>query len=124
MGNETLEIIEMVKNNRITAEEGAKLIEALKQKSETPPTSKAKWLKIMVQERGQEKPSVNVKLPLGLTKLISKFIPKSKREVLKGKGIDLDGILSGDLLNELKTHSEPLIDVNNPSGNKVKISIE
>ena len=33
MGNETLEIIEMVKNNRITAEEGAKLIEALKQKN-------------------------------------------------------------------------------------------
>src|SRR3989338_10644069 len=115
MQNETLEIIEMVQNKHITAEEGAKLIDALKEKNETP-TSKAKWLKIMVQERGQEKPTVNIKLPIGLTKLISKFIPSSKREELKGKGIDLDGILSGDLLNELKAHSEPLIDVDHPNG--------
>ncbi|HLD74168.1 MAG TPA: hypothetical protein VJB34_04635 [Bdellovibrionota bacterium] len=123
MQNETLEIIEMVQNKHITAEEGAKLIDALKEKNETP-TSKAKWLKIMVQERGQEKPTVNIKLPIGLTKLISKFIPSSKREDLKNKGIDLDGFFSGGLLNELKADGTPLIDINDPSGDVVKISVE
>ena len=121
MKNETSQIIEMVQNNHITAEEGAKLIEALKEKSESP-QSKAKWLKIMVHEKGQEKPTVNIKLPIWLTKLIPKFIPQQKIEELKNKGINIDSLFSGGLLNELS--KEPLIDINEPNGDKVKISIE
>lgn len=121
MQNETLQIMEMVQSKQITPEEGAKLIEALKQKSDVPAT-KARWLKIMIQEKGQEKPSVNVKLPIGLIKLVSKFIPQHKMEALRGKGVDINAICSGDFLNELK--GEPLIDIDEPGGDKVKILIE
>lgn len=73
--NEKKRIINMIVEKKISAEEGAKLIEALNNRNKT--TSKPKKLCLRVIEDGGKKAKVNIAIPLNLAKLGVGLIPKS-----------------------------------------------
>jgi hypothetical protein len=67
-----MRILNMVKDGQITAEEAARLLEALKTGAATadqaplPEAAKPKWLRVRVTERATGKTKVNVSVPIGL----------------------------------------------------------
>ena len=70
---ERMKILKMIQENRITAEEGAKLLKALSASSQKPkqqptirPTGGARWLRVRVTDMASGKSKVNVNLPLKL----------------------------------------------------------
>ena len=70
---ERMKILKMIQENRITAEEGAKLLKALTASSQKPKqqqtirtTGGARWLRVRVTDMASGKSKVNVNLPLKL----------------------------------------------------------
>jgi len=110
MSNERKRILNMLADGKLTVDEADRLIEALGTASgEKKLKRKAKLLHIKVFEGGSEKPTVNVNLPLGLVKLLTKFggkyldrLPDEVREKLEKE--DINEILSylseaGEIVN-------------------------
>ena len=110
MSNERKRILNMLADGKLTVDEADRLIEALGTASgEKKLKRKAKLLHIKVFEGGSEKPTVNVNLPLGLVKLLTKFggkyldrLPDEVREKLEKE--DINEILSylseaGEIIN-------------------------
>lgn len=96
MEEERLRILQMLKDGKITVDEGVKLLEALDPGaggSEPVDQPRAKWLKIRVTERGKEKPNVAVNLPLGLVdwalRVGNRFVSLGGTD-MNDMGIDLD----------------------------------
>jgi hypothetical protein len=104
-----MRILKMLEEKQITAEEAAKLLEALRtagttaQSREEP--GKARWLRIRVADRTTGKYKVNVNLPVGLIdvglKMGARFAPDMAgmdihaihaaiKEGLQGKIIEID----------------------------------
>jgi hypothetical protein len=94
---ERVKILQMVQDGKITAEEGAQLLEALEGSErvpptpETPPTNsfnpvptgtgrKPQWLRVRVTDSVSGRPRVNVRLPIGMVgiglKMGSRFAPE------------------------------------------------
>jgi len=129
MDENKLEILKMIRDGRITPEEGLELIQAIGDATSASEQTEAKtqltkmdhaeayaftvgeedkaaedtgaeggkkkkprFLIIQVCQGGKKK--VNVKIPLKLAKLASRFIPKSAQAHMKAEGVELD-------LNEL-----------------------
>lgn len=87
---ERLRILKMLEEGKVSAEEAAKLLEAL-EVPEEPSEGKAKWFRVRItSEEGQK---VNVNLPLSLAKLAVRFIPREAKLKMEEKGVDLDRIL-------------------------------
>ena len=101
MSDEKVRILKMVEEGKLTASEATKLIEALDSGKDTASTSvlaqgpgkKARFFKIRVFEGDMNKPKVNVTLPLGLMKAVTKILPKSAKVQLEDNNIDLDALL-------------------------------
>jgi len=81
---ERLQILKMIQAGQITAEEGAKLLAALKTagaraSDEMPP---AKWLRVRVTNTRSGKTNVHVTLPLNLVdlalRMAERFVPPSQ----------------------------------------------
>ncbi len=98
MSEEKIKILEMIKNGKITPEEGIELLDALND-SETSkvvqlsPKLSERMLVVKVNGPGQK---VNVNVPLNLLKVASKFvnmgmgfIPAEARREMENKGIDI-----------------------------------
>ena len=74
--DERMQILKMIQDGKISAEEGAKLLQALsagakpdKQRPSTPPTpggSDARWFRVRVTDLGSGKNKVSVNIPMGL----------------------------------------------------------
>jgi hypothetical protein len=100
MENEKLQILKMVESGKISSPEAVRLLEALESHSPhelekvNAGPSKKKYLKIRVFDSEGGKSKVNVSLPLGLVRMISKIIPHSAKMELDNKNIDLEEILS------------------------------
>ena len=84
--DERMQILKMIENKQITAEEGAKLLSALgetdraEKKSPLPsPGTSGKWFRVRVTDLRSGKRKVNVNIPLGLVdvgmKMGAKFAP-------------------------------------------------
>ncbi len=88
---ERLKILTMIQEGKITAEEGAQLLEALENKpprgaplaAETPPARPAggaRWFRVRVTDVGSGKTRVNVRLPVTLVsaglKMGARFSPE------------------------------------------------
>lgn len=124
--SEKLQILNMVQEGKITAEEGVKLLEALEDNKKTSNNlvysdNKAKWLKIKVIESG-DITKANVTLPISLVnvgvKLIGKFSPE-----IKASGLTEDDI--GEILEAIKNgQMGKIVDVDTEDGTKVEITIE
>ncbi len=94
MWDERMQILKMLEEGKVTAEEAARLLDTL---NETPGSEKSrgrKMLRIQVTEPGTNKKKVNLRIPLGLAKIAAKFIPPKKKRELIEEGVDIDEVLS------------------------------
>jgi len=108
MSEEKKRILNMVQEGRITAEEGIELLAALEEDEQTDIAVKSannsrRYLRVKVKS---DKNNVNLKIPLGLFKVVSKLanmgirmIPKSAMEEMREEGIDLSEINFEELID-------------------------
>jgi hypothetical protein len=88
---ERLKILDMIQNGVINAEEGAKLLKALKTKKDaeskfTSDPSEKKTIRVRVTDSATGNAKVSVNLPIGLINaglnIASNFIPEKENEIL------------------------------------------
>ncbi len=79
---ERMRILKMISDKQITAEEGARLLEALRSGgvASRDDASRPKWLRVKVTDRRSEKVKLNVTIPVGLVdvglKMGARFAPE------------------------------------------------
>jgi len=91
---ERMQILKMIENGTITADEGAKLLAALDagaaKGAQSTPGGQARWMRIRVTDMNTGRTKVNVNLPMGLVnfgvKMGARFAPEME-------DIDLDEII-------------------------------
>ncbi len=117
MEEEKMRILKMIEEGKISAEEGAKLLQTIEEPAKKE--GEKRFLRIRVYEGNSEKPKVNVNIPFGLIKLATHFVPESARAKMKEKEIDLDQIVQ-----MIDTGAEgKLVDVEE-EGERVEIFLE
>lgn len=82
MENERLQILKMLQDNKISADEASRLLAALDEpQTTTAVTGGAKWIRVRVFDLDSGKAKVNVNLPITLIDVAlnigMKFIPRS-----------------------------------------------
>lgn len=104
---ERMRILKMIADKQITAQEGARLLEALRaaEPQARADTSKARWLRIRVTDRSSGRAKLNVSIPVGLVdvglKMGARFAPEMAgmdtsaiqqaiRDGLQGRIIEVD----------------------------------
>jgi DUF4097 and DUF4098 domain-containing protein YvlB len=153
MEENRLEILKMIRDGRITPEEGLELLKAIEPANEVAKSEddrvelqklddtevysyrgeegidepgkkekakkKPRFLIIQVTQGGRKK--VNVKIPLKLAKLASRFIPKSAQAHMKAEGVefDLNELLSG--IEEIGAGEDLVNVVDDEKGEVVRI---
>ncbi len=94
---ERIQILRMVENKQISAEEAAKLLAALDKKDRKPdsnvppPANQARWLHVRITDLKTGKRKVNVNIPLGLVDVgfkWAKFAPPGL------EGLDMNQIMA------------------------------
>jgi len=122
MSDESLQILNMVKDQKITPEEGEKLLNALEYNSKkTTSNNKAESIKIKVTDP-MDKEKVNITLPITLLstgiRFAEKFSPEFKATGLSKAEID-------DILVAVKSgETGKIIDIERDTGEKVEITIK
>lgn len=121
---ERMRILRMIQEGKISADEGAKLLAALREsRKETPETistarGNKSWLRIRVTDMKAGRPKVSVNLPLGLVdagmKIGAQYAP------------ELNGIDLNEIIEQVKSGtSGKIIDVvDEEDGEHVEIFIE
>lgn len=136
MENEALEILNMVKEGKITPEQASQLLEALKTQSSAPVVAggnKPRFIrvKLNVHEDEKDKVNINVNLPLGLADLALKVANGLKIQS-HGETIEvgdylknLSGMDFASVLQLVKDGAQgKLVDLNvNNDSNQVKIEV-
>ena len=87
MTEERTRILKMLEEKKISAEDAAKLLDAMK--GADAESRKNKFLKVKVWEKGSDRAKVNVTLPLGLVKWGLKMAPESAKAKIADHDIDL-----------------------------------
>lgn len=120
MKDEVLNILKMVEEKKITADEADKLIAALEAKPSVKNTviSEGKYLRIKVDTPASDK--VNLKIPMGVFAFVSRHLPKQARIALEEEDIDLEEIM--EMIGEGKVGE--VLDVETSEGKKISIWIE
>jgi hypothetical protein len=95
MQDERMRILRMLEEKKISAEDAAKLLDAVPggRPGEDEGLGKKK-LRIRVTDPKSGKQKVNLTIPIGLARLAAKFIPAKKKEQLLTEGLDIDAIMS------------------------------
>jgi hypothetical protein len=117
-----MKILKMIEEEKITAEEGTRLLEALsKQRRKRPEsgTGEPRWLRVRVTDIDTGKESVRVNLPIGLVsvglRMGARFVP------------DIDQELAMEELTEAleQGHMGKIVDiVDEEDGQRVELFIE
>lgn len=124
MSEERLQILRMLEEGKVSAEEAAKLLEAVGEPGSGPVPSggrrRNRFLRVHVMEG--ERTKVNVNLPIDLARVALRFIPK---DALKDHGVaelvDLDKIVA--LLEE--GFEGKIVDVEDKDSNtRVEVRVE
>lgn len=123
MFEEKKQILKMVEENKITAEEGLSLLNALEENEEVENIDQntPKWLKIRVIEPDKDT-KVNVNVPISLVnigmKMSHKFVPE-----LKDAGLDENDLK--EILEAIKDGAQgKIVDIESENGEKVEIIVE
>lgn len=124
MSQEKLQILNMVKEGKITVEEGLNLIEALGENSESTnntPNRSGKCLRIRVFDPNDET-KVNVTLPVSLMKIGMKFASKLSPEMKEAglTDLDLEEILAAVDSGQIGK----IVEVDSNDGTKVEVIVE
>ena len=126
---ERMQILKMIQEGKITADEGAKLLEALnastrpEKRPPTPPpmpgaSSDPRWFRVRVTDSRSGKPKVNVNIPMSLVnvglKMGARFAP------------NVEGVNFEEIMTAVKSGaSGKVIDVTDEeSGEHVEIYVE
>ncbi len=119
----------------ITAEQAARLLDAVDAATpEAPAAVKGtapRWLKIQVQEKGRERPNVNITVPFALIKMGLKlaplglrFAPEDAQAKISASGVDLNALdVDAIAMACCELGEYPLVDVDD-EGEHVKIWVE
>jgi len=111
MESEKLQILKMVQEGKLRADEAEKLLQALEQQGgQGVQSTKAKWLRIRVQETG--KSLVNINLPLALVDVaLSMGLKFVSPEQLAGIDVPalVDAIKHGAMGKIVEVQSEEVI---------------
>ena len=90
--DERMQILSMIQNGQVSAEEGAKLLAALKAGTkETPPVQggEPRWFRVRITDMRTGKSKVNVNIPMALVnvgiKMGARFVPEAE-------GVDYEGL--------------------------------
>ena len=134
-------ILEMLAENKISADEAYRLLDAVDPGAEEKPAAgvavreKPKYLRVTVLPHTDniEGDRVNIRVPLSMIRAGIKFtslIPSEARDKVNGalqdKGINFDvhNIKTEDLEELIEALSELEVDVDSRSGEKVKVFVE
>lgn len=96
MNEETMKILKMIEDKKISAEEAAKLLDALGRsgvKEEPSQEKYGKTLRIKVFEGDLSKPKVNVNIPLTIVKFIGKLMPDRVKTKLDEHNVSFEQIM-------------------------------
>ncbi len=113
--NDRMRILEMVKDGKITPEEGVRLLEAL----ERQPQPTGRTVRVRILSPGGQKVELN--LPLGAAKTLLSVLPPRARARLEAMGFNLD-----DLVHSIQagTASGRIVDIREPGGAEVSVVVE
>ncbi|MBN1460382.1 MAG: hypothetical protein JXA57_12665 [Armatimonadetes bacterium] len=137
MDKESLEILEMVKQGKVTSEQGAQLLEALKAPANAlaqSPAQRPRFVRVRVNVAGDanEKVAVNMNLPVAMADLALKLLQEAKitrdgETIQFGDYLkDLQGTDISTILQMVKDGAEgKLVDVEvgGDAGEKVKVEV-
>jgi hypothetical protein len=99
-------ILEMLSSGQINVDEATELLDAVKQTAPLPPSPPlapkakgiAKMIRVQVdaqEDDGSHRAKVDVNIPLGLARFISKFLPRDVKDSIERQGIDLTELFEG-----------------------------
>lgn len=94
MNEERMQILRMLEEGKITAEDADRLLDTLGGTPEETGPRKGKQLTIRVTDRATQKQKVNMTIPMGLAKIAAKFVPHKAKSKLAEEGVDVDQVLS------------------------------
>jgi len=120
MQEERRKILEMLEAGKINAEEAARLLEALGDTGAPARTQgKLRYVIINVEDPDEEK-RINIKLPAGLLRAASRFIPSDAKATINGMELNLE-----ELLSAIDEDSEgEILRVEDDDGERVVIRVE
>lgn len=90
MSDERLQVLKMVEEGKITAEDAVKLLSAVDDKGSEGIHKKVKYLMVRVEDLHSGRKKVNLKIPFFLVSFGMKFIPKEAKGVTQD---DIDHII-------------------------------
>lgn len=113
--SDRMRILEMVKEGKITPEEGARLLEALERQPHVAPRT----LRIRILSPGGQKVELN--LPLTAAQTLVSVLPPRARARLEALGLNLE-----DLIRSVRegTASGRIVDIREPGGAEVSVVVE
>jgi hypothetical protein len=137
MDQEALEILKMVSEGRITAEQGAQLLEALKAGAVStldPAGRKPRFVRVKVNVNGEdgERVAVNLNVPIALADVVLKLaegakIQQGDQTIVLGDYVKkLSGMDFASLLQMVKEGAEGKlvdVDVKGENGEQVKVEV-
>ena len=134
--SEIEKILGMVAEGKISAEDGEKLIKAIREtQPETNNTtelvqvaekskSRDKWRgKLVLEIQSAKGETVKFNLPLKLASLAAKMLPKDKLANIEKDGINIGEILS-NLSDIIEDVEDDIVNIANTSGDRVRIYVE
>ncbi len=136
MNEEILKVLEMVREGKISPEDGEKLLSAMGTEAPVKKTGKKNsMLRVRVDVKDPDKKEqarVNVNVPLALAKKavgLMSFIPKEAKKELADQGINLDDINLKELIEMFEDGeiTEELVNVDtgdDVQGAKVRVYVD
>jgi hypothetical protein len=133
MNNERKQVLDMLAEGKITADEADSLLDKLNTGSETEISNpvessksrKLKYLRVLVESADGE--NVNVRVPLALVKAgikLKAVIPKNAQEKMDEKGVNLDALNELDEDELMEALRDLQVDVDSDKGDTVRIFCE
>jgi len=126
MNDEKMQVLRMLQEGKITAEEASKLLSALDEG--TPPPGKAagdgknRWFRVRVTDMRTGKRKVNVNVPMGLVEIGARIGARFGER----KGADLGEVDLAELMNAVRSGAEgKLVEVDDEeSGEHVEVFVD
>ena len=87
MNDEKDRILKLLEEKKITADEAARLLDALNRTAGTG--TQNRFLKVRVYRQGEEKAKVNITVPMTLVRWGMNFMPDSAKAKIEGHDIDM-----------------------------------
>jgi hypothetical protein len=116
--DERLRILRMIEEGKVSPDEGAALLGALRDRGQAAPAAASyasHWIRIRVTEPGATGPNVNVRVPAGVMRAVAGLVGPH----LERHGVDLPRLLA-----EAHAASGPLVQVQDDKGTLVEILVE